>query len=282
MHSLSNVEADSALLAGKAVIVTGAARGLGEAFARCAAACGARVVVNDIDLVEAEGVAVGIRAKGRAAIASGLSVADADQARALATLCMERLGSIDGLINNAGVFYKREIWEESAVDARRLIEVNLLGAIHCAAAVVPHMRAAGRGSIVNLSSVAAFGLAGRGVYSATKSALLSLTYTWALELQGAGIRVNALSPRASTRLTPPSLGDVGDVAPVAAFLLSDLAAQITGQCIRTADLELAWTLPARLGAVISRSSPGVRGVAEALKSAKPGPQPFGWLTLQKD
>ncbi len=282
MHSLSSIDADRDLLATKTLIVTGAGRGLGEAFARCAAACGARVVVNDIDLAEAEGLAAAICAKGGTAIASGHSVAEADQALALAALCMERFGRIDGLINNAGVFYKREIWEEDALEARRLIEVNLLGAIHCAAAVVPHMRAAEKGSIVNLSSVAAFGLAGRGVYSATKSALLSLTYTWALELQAAGIRVNALAPRATTRLTPPSLGDADDVAPVAVFLLSDLSAHVTGQCIRSADLELAWTLPARLGAVTLRSSPGVRGIAEALEIANPGPQPFGWLALQND
>jgi NAD(P)-dependent dehydrogenase (short-subunit alcohol dehydrogenase family) len=281
MHTPSQVDADHELLAGKAVIITGAGRGLGEAFAVHAGACGAQVVVNDIDLTEAESVARAICANGGTAIASGHSVANSGQARALAELCVERFGRIDGLINNAGIFYLREICDEDVEEARRLIEVNLLGAIHCAAAVVPHMRKAGRGSIINLSSVAAFGLAGRGVYSATKSALLSLTYTWALELKGSGIRVNALAPRASTRLTPPSLGDVRDVAPVAVYLLSDLSSHLTGQCIRTAELDVAWTLPARLAGTVSRRSPGVRGVAEALDEAEAGPQPFGWLALQK-
>ena len=86
-------------------------------------------------------------------------------------------------------------------------------------------------------------------------------------------------PEPAPALLPP-LGDVGDIAPVAVFLLSDLSAHLTGQCIRAADLDLAWTLPARLAATTVRRSPGVRGVAEALKSAEPGPQPFGWLTLQ--
>jgi len=278
---MTDVDADRDLLADRAVIVTGAGRGLGEAFARASAACGARVIVNDIDLAEAEGVAKAIRAGGGTAIASGHSVADAGEARQLAEICIGEFGRIDGLINNAGIFYKGEIWEEDLTRAKSLIEVNLLGALNCAAAVVPHMRAAKRGSIINLSSVAAFGLAGRGTYSATKAALLSLTYTWALELQADGVRVNALAPRATTRLTPPAMGEVGDVAPVAVFLLSDLSSHLTGQCIRTAELDLAWTLPARLAATTSRRSPGVRGVAEALKLAVPGPQPFGWLTLQK-
>jgi NAD(P)-dependent dehydrogenase (short-subunit alcohol dehydrogenase family) len=281
MPEAIDLDADRELLAGKAVVVTGAGRGLGEAFARCAALCGARIVVNDIDAAEAESVAKAIRATGGTAIVSGHSVADAEQARALVESCVEQFGRIDGLINNAGIFHKRTIWEEEAADARRLIEVNLLGAIHCSAAAVPHMRAAGRGSIINLSSVAAFGLAGRGVYAATKAALLSLTYTWALELQSEGVRVNALAPRATTRLTPPAMGEANDVAPVAVFLLSDLSAHVTGQCIRTAELDVAWTLPARLAATTSRSSPGVRGVAQALALAEPGPQPFGWLVLQK-
>jgi enoyl-[acyl-carrier-protein] reductase (NADH) len=118
------------------------------------------------------------------------------------------------------------------------------------------------------------------VYAATKAALLSLTYTWALELQAEGVRVNALAPRATTRLTPPAMGEANDVAPVAVFLLSDLSKHITGQCIRTAEMEVAWTLPARLAATMQRRSPGVHGVAQALELAEPGPQPFGWLALQ--
>src|SRR5580704_15246162 len=101
---MTEVDADRDLLAGRAVIVTGAGRGLGEAFARASGACGARVIVNDIDLPEAEGVAKSIRASGGTAIASGHSVADAGEARQLAEICIAEFGRIDGLINNAGIF----------------------------------------------------------------------------------------------------------------------------------------------------------------------------------
>lgn len=266
---------DRDLLAGRAVIVTGAGRGLGAAFARHAAACGASVVVNDIDLAEAEAVSEAIRANGGNAVASGVSVAQAANAEALAEQCMERFGRIDGLINNAAIFYIRSIWEEDLAAAERLIGVNLMGAINCAAAVSPHMRNAGRGSIVNIASSAAFGLAGRGAYGATKAALLSLTYTWALELQEHGVRVNALGPRAATRMNLKTDETVEQVAPVATYLLSDLSAGVNGQCIRACGLDVAWTLPFKYAEMTPRTSAGVEGVREAMDRADAGPQPFG-------
>src|SRR3546814_20297950 len=105
MPEPSHPDADRDLLADRAVIVTGAGRGLGEAFARHAAACGARVIVNDVDLAEAEGVAEAIRADGGTAIASGLSVGEPGQARVLADLRNETFGRIDGLINHSAGFY---------------------------------------------------------------------------------------------------------------------------------------------------------------------------------
>lgn len=268
-------DTDRNLLTGKAVIVTGAGRGLGAAFARHAAWCGADVVVDDVDLVEAKAVAAAICADGGSAIACGLSVAEADNAQALASLCMERFGRIDGLINNAAIFYIRSIWEEDAAEAQRLVSVNLMGAINCAAAVTPHMRTAGRGSIVNVASSAAFGLAGRGAYGATKAALLSLTYTWALELQADGVRVNALGPRAATRMNLRTEETVEQVAPVATYLLSDRSADVNGQCIRACGMEIAWTLPFRYAEMTSRATPGIDGVRDALDRADAGPQPFG-------
>lgn len=270
-----SVDSDRDLLSGKAVIVTGAGRGLGAAFAQHAASCGANVVVDDVDLAEAETVAEAIRAAGGSAIACGLSVAEADNARALASLCMEQFGRIDGLINNAAVFYIRSIWDEDAADVQRLVGINLMGAMHCAAAVSPYMREARSGSIVNVASSAAFGLAGRGAYGATKAALLSLTYTWALELEGDGIRVNALGPRAATRMNMRTEETVEQVAPVATYLLSDLSSDVNGQCIRACGLDIAWTLPFRYAEMTSRTTPDVGGVREALGRADAGPQPFG-------
>lgn len=268
-------DSDLDLLAGKAVIVTGAGRGLGAAFARHAASCGADVVVNDVDLAEAEKIAKAIRADGGSAVDCGLSVGEPSNAREIARLCIERFGRIDGLINNAATFYIRSIWEEDVADAQRLVGVNLMGAISCAAAVSPYMRAAGRGSIVNVASSAAFGLAGRGAYGATKAALLSLTYTWALELQNDGVRVNALGPRAATRMNSRTEETVEQVAPVATYLLSDLSSDVNGQCIRACGLDVAWTMPFRYAEMTARTTSGVEGVREALNRAEAGPQPFG-------
>lgn len=272
-------DADRDLLAGRAVIVTGAGRGLGEAFARHAAACGASVIVDDVDLAEAEGVAETIRADGGTAIACGFSVGEPDQARAIAELCMERFGRIDGLINNAAIFYIRSIWEEDPAEAQRLVGINLLGAMNVAAAVTPHMRAARRGAIVNVASTAAFGMAGRGAYGATKAALMSLTYSWAMELEEHGVRVNALGPKSVTRMNARDLGPHGApayVAPVASFLLSDRSAHLNGQCIRASGLDVAWTLPARYADMAARPSIDIEGVLEGLAKAEPGPQPFGF------
>lgn len=272
-------DADRDLLAGRAIIVTGAGRGLGEAFARHAAACGASVIVDDVDLTEAEAVAEQIRADGGTAVACGHSVGDPDQARAIAALCMDRFGRIDGLINNAAIFYIRSIWEEDPGEAHRLIGVNLLGAMACAAAVTPHMRAARRGAIVNVASTAAFGMAGRGAYGATKAALLSLTYSWAMELEEYGVRVNALGPKAVSRMNARDLGPHGSpahVAAVASFLLSDRSAHLNGQCIRASGLDVAWTLPARYADMAARPSLGIDGVEAGLANAEPGPQSFGF------
>lgn len=266
---------DVDLLSGRSVIVTGAGRGLGAAFARHAAACGANVIVDDIDLDEAESVAASVRDDGGSAIASGISVADPDGGKALADLAMERFGRIDGLINNAAVFYIRSVWEEDAAELERLIGINLTGAINCASAVSAHMRKVGRGSIVNVASSAAFGLAGRGAYGATKAALLSLTYSWALELCEYGVRVNALGPRAATRMNMKTDETVEQVAPVATYLLSDLSSEVNGQCIRACGMDVAWTLPFRYAGMTARTTIGVAEVHDALGRAEAGAQPFG-------
>lgn len=229
-------------LDGRAVVVTGAGRGLGEAFAVHLAQAGCRVVVNDVDLELAERTAGNIRAHGGEAVASGHSVTDPAQASALVQLCVEEFGAIDGLVNNAGLNYEALPWQEEPEQVRELVEVNVLGVMYTGIAAVKAMTAQGRGgAIVNVSSGASLGQRKLGVYSASKGAVASLTYSWALDLEEVGIRVNAICPLAHTRMVwkserslrscPPDRTP-SRIAPLVLFLLSDNAEGITGQLVR--------------------------------------------------
>jgi NAD(P)-dependent dehydrogenase (short-subunit alcohol dehydrogenase family) len=228
-------------LDGKAVVVTGAGRGLGEAFALHAAHAGAAVVVNDIDGDLADRTAENIRSQGGKVVASSHTVADPVEAQAIVDLCVREFGQVDGLVNNAGLNYEAFPWDEDVDQVRELVEVNVLGVMYTGIAAARQMRAQGGGSIVNVSSGAHLGQRKLGIYAASKGAVASLTYSWALDLEEAGIRVNALCPLAHTRMVwkserslracPPDRTP-GRIAPVALFLLSDRSHGITGQVIR--------------------------------------------------
>lgn len=223
------------VLEGRAVVVTGAGRGLGRAYALHAARSGAAVVVNDVDATASERVAGEIRAAGGAAVASGHSVADRAAAEELVGLCVTRFGAVDGLVNNAGLFHQADPWAEDLDRVRAMVEVNLMGTLHCGLAAIARMRERGRGSIVNVTSGTHLGHPGSAVYGATKGAVASLTYGWALDLMRTGVRVNAISPLAVTDMKlPPYEGHARpeDVAPLTTFLLSDRSAGITGQVVR--------------------------------------------------
>ncbi|TVT38810.1 SDR family oxidoreductase [Amycolatopsis rhizosphaerae] len=226
----------------RAVVVTGAGRGLGEAFAVHLAQAGARVVVNDIDAGLAESAAENIRRYGGQAVASGHDVADPEQAQALVDLCVGEFGGIDGLVNNAGLNYEALPWQEEPGRIRELVGVNVLGPIYTGVAAVKAMKAQGRGgALVNVSSGASLGQRKLGVYSASKGAVASLTYSWALDLEEEGIRVNAICPLAHTRMVWKSERSLRNcppdrtpsrIAPLVLFLLSDDAEGITGQVVR--------------------------------------------------
>jgi NAD(P)-dependent dehydrogenase (short-subunit alcohol dehydrogenase family) len=229
-------------LADRAVVVTGAGRGLGEAFAGHLAQAGAKVVVNDVDRDLAERTAANIRRHGGQALASGHTVTDPAQAQALVEQCVAEFGGIDGLVNNAGLNYEALPWEEEPEQIRELVEVNVLGVVYTGVAAVKAMVAQGRGgAIVNVSSGASLGQRKLGVYSASKGAVASLTYSWALDLEDAGIRVNAICPLAHTRMVWKSERSLRNcppdrtpsrIAPLVLFLLSDSAEGITGQLVR--------------------------------------------------
>ena len=229
------------LLKGKAVVITGASRGLGEAYAMDAARAGSRVVVNDVEGDLAEAVAARITREGGRAVASSQSVRDPDQASAVVERCVAQFDRIDGLVNNAGLHYEALPWEEDFGAARELIEVNVLGAVYCGIAAARVMRMQRAGSIVNVASGALLGQRRASTYAASKGAVASLTYSWALDLEGVGVRVNGIcpvawtrtverSPAARLRCSPEHTPE--RVAPLVTYLLSDRAAGITGQLVR--------------------------------------------------
>ncbi|WP_434450551.1 SDR family NAD(P)-dependent oxidoreductase [Lentzea sp. E54] len=229
------------ILDGKAVVITGAGRGLGEAYAMHAALAGASVVVNDNDGDLAEQVAEHIRGYGGRAVASTHTVADPSEAAKIVDLCVDEFGRIDGLVNNAGLNYETAPWEDDPETIRNVVEVNVLGVIYVGIAAMRAMRSSGGGSIINISSGASFGQRKLATYSATKGAVASLSYSWALDLESEGIRVNAVCPVAHTRMVwkserslraIPADRTPGKVAPLVLFLLSDRAEGITGQVVR--------------------------------------------------
>jgi NAD(P)-dependent dehydrogenase (short-subunit alcohol dehydrogenase family) len=229
------------ILDGKAVVITGAGRGLGEAYAIHAALAGASVVVNDVDGDLAEQVAENINKYGGRAVASTHTVADPSEAEKIIGLAVSEFGRLDGLVNNAGLNYETLPWDDNPDTIREVVEVNLLGVIYTGMAAMRAMREHGGGSIVNISSGAFLGQRKLATYSATKGAVASLSSSWALDLEAEGIRVNAVCPVAHTRMVWKSERSLraipadrlpGKVAPLVLFLLSNLSTGITGQIIR--------------------------------------------------
>jgi NAD(P)-dependent dehydrogenase (short-subunit alcohol dehydrogenase family) len=236
-------------LAGKRVIVTGAAQGLGREFTLHLAGLGAQVLAADIDpepLLLTSELAGG---QGTPIRTHLTDVSDERQTQALAGAARDSMGGLDALVNNAAVaagLTRRPFEEIPSGEWDRVLTVNLKGAWLCAKAAVPLLRDAGRGSIVNLASEVAFsGSPGLAHYDASKAALIGLTRTLARELGPDQIRVNALAPgfipteatgisgsAYDTSATP--LGRVGqpaDLLGALVLLLSDDSAFITGQTL---------------------------------------------------
>ena len=239
-------------LRGRAIVVTGAGRGLGAAYARLAAAHGASVVVNDIDAACASAVAESIRDGGGTAVSDASDIVSWDGAGRLIAGCIGEFGAIDGLVNNAGVFRIASVSEQDPADFRTVMEVNLLGTAYCGLHALWAMRERGRGSVVNVTSGALAGSASLAAYGASKGAVASLTYSWAIEVDGTGVRVNAVSPNAHTRMAEEferylgerargqNVGKSPDAnAPAVVFLLSDAAAGVNGQIVRMDGEELS-------------------------------------------
>ena len=275
------------MLEGKAVVITGAGRGIGAACAAGVGRQGARVVVNDVDAEEAEQTARAIKAQGGTAISCVADISDWEQAGKLIEACLSTFGRIDGLVNNAALYHIGRLDAFNPLVARALVEVNVLGPMYCTGHAVKPMLAQRNGSIVNVVSGAQMGMPGMGIYGATKGAVASMVYTWAMELSGSGVRVNALSPFGATNILGNSSALVHqrygvDTAefgkpvtsveiqppeansPVVEYLLSDEAADVNGQLVRIDKGEIQlYTHPALLMPSVQREHWDARLVAQA-------------------
>jgi NAD(P)-dependent dehydrogenase (short-subunit alcohol dehydrogenase family) len=192
---------------GQVAIVTGAGGGLGRQHALALALRGAKVVVNDFGSGSktpsaADVVVEQIRAAGGEAIANNASVTDADAMVAMVEQAMAQWGRIDILVNNAGILRDRSFSKMDLDDFRSVIEVHLMGAVHCSKAVWEIMKAQKYGRIVlTTSSSGLYGNFGQSNYGAAKMALVGLMQTLALEGVRYGINVNCLAPSAATQMT---------------------------------------------------------------------------------
>jgi NAD(P)-dependent dehydrogenase (short-subunit alcohol dehydrogenase family) len=231
---------------GKVAIVTGAAGGLGRAYAIALAQAGAAVVVNDISTAGA--VVEEIRARGGRALGIVESVADARGVQRLVGETLGAFGRLDILVNNAGIVRSRPLVEMRDDDFDAVLAVHLRGTFLCTREALRVMRTRGGGRIINTTSGRAYYgySAGTANYAAAKGGIISLTGVTAVEGKEFGITCNAISPLARTPMseqflagdTDPAL-DPGAVAPLAVFLASDAAATITGEVFRIARGEIS-------------------------------------------
>jgi NAD(P)-dependent dehydrogenase (short-subunit alcohol dehydrogenase family) len=190
------------LLWQRVAIVTGAGRGLGRAHALALARGGARVLVNDLDAGSVDQVCGEISGLGGEAIGSTANVQHAGEVQAMVASALGRWRQVDILVNNAGILRDRTFAKLDLADFRQVLDVHLMGSVHCTQAVWSHMKERGYGRVIfTTSSSGLYGNFGQSAYSAAKMALVGLMHTLALEGGRYGIRVNCLAPSAATHMT---------------------------------------------------------------------------------
>jgi NAD(P)-dependent dehydrogenase (short-subunit alcohol dehydrogenase family) len=241
-------------LSGKVVLVTGAGGGIGRDFALAMAAAGASVLVNDIGTsVKGEGsdagparkVADEIRAKGGKAIANTDSVADWTSANRIVQAAIDGFGRLDAVVNNAGILRDRFFFNMSVEEWRAVIDVHLNGSFYVARAAAPHFKSQESGCYIHMTSTSGLvGNLGQANYSAAKLGIAGLSKSIALDMAKYHVRSNCISPFAWSRMIgsiPTESEDqkarveklkameTAKIAPLAVFLASDEAKDVTGQ-----------------------------------------------------
>lgn len=200
---------------GRTAIVTGAGRGVGRAHARLLAARGAQVVVADLggqldgsgaSSEPAELVAKEIEAEGGIAVPCSASVATEEGAETIIRTALDTFGSVDVIVNNAGIS-QPDWFDDLTLDRfRQMIDVHYLGTVNVTRAAWPHLRNKGYGRVVNTCSEAAFGMVPKNTsYGGAKGGVFGFTRSLAIDASRHGILVNAVAPRAGTRMSDPKV-----------------------------------------------------------------------------
>jgi NAD(P)-dependent dehydrogenase (short-subunit alcohol dehydrogenase family) len=269
---------------GRVAIVTGAGGGLGRAHALALAARGAKVVVNDLggardgsggSVSAAEAVVAEIRAAGGEAMANGASVTDWEAVQEMVRATVEKWGRIDILVNNAGILRDKSFAKMDLADFRLVLDVHLMGAVHCTKAAWPHMVEQKYGRIMlTTSSSGLYGNFGQSNYGAAKMALVGLMQTLSIEGAKNDIRVNCLAPTAATRMTadlmPQAVLDAlkpEAVVPAMLVLVSEDAPTRTTLCAGAGSVEAAH-ITLTQGAWIGLDSDSPERLAQQLDSVR--------------
>jgi 3-oxoacyl-[acyl-carrier protein] reductase len=266
------------VLEGKSAVVTGSSKGLGRAFAMGLAEAGAKVIVNGTVADDVAKVVKEIKEKGGEAAGCTESVGTMAGGQRIIQSALDKFGRLDILVNNAGNLRDRTLLKMTEEDWDSVIAVHLKGPFACSQAAARIMSEQKSGRIMNVTSGAAFwGVIGQCNYSAAKAGILGLTFAMALELKKYNITVNAIWPRAITRMTQTlvesiiqrtkekfqetgehvssaldvGLGEPEMVAPLVVFLASDEAADITGKIFGLrGEILSAWSPPREVATAI--------------------------------
>ena len=242
------------MLEGKVVLVTGAGGGIGRDFALAMAAAGAKVLVNDLGTsVKGEGTSGGpaqkvvdeIRAAGGKAAANTDSVAEWTSANRIVQAALDQFGRLDAVVNNAGILRDRFFFNMSVEEWRAVIDVHLNGSFYVARAAAPHFKSQESGACVHMTSTSGLvGNLGQANYSAAKLGIAGLSKSIALDMAKYHVRSNCIAPFAWSRMigsipteTPDQQARVeklksmetAKIAPLAVYLVSDGAKDVTGQ-----------------------------------------------------